>query len=863
MIKRLLLLTIFSFTLTSLAFGQLFEDFEQNQKLGYAAGTVEQSSGIWFLDDALIRSDGNGDLKNGNQSVRIRNGFLQMNFDFPDGATTFQFLAGNSSFSGDGGGILQAYISTDSGNSWSEIGDELVMTDDLELYEILVEESGSVRFRVNKVDGGRINIDDVYIEPFIELQDTPTVVLRRGNDNVENNAPIQFPATGTGTTRTVELQVSNNGEPDLEITEASLQNGEAFVIGSDITGTLASRESVTLSISFTPQTVDSFEDQLTISTNDPETPEFTLNLSGSALSEDDISTIADARELEFGTRVTVAGRVTVANEFEGPSFIQDETAGIAVFYGPMHAAVQRGDSVVVTGPVSEFNPIGGTPRTFLRQIASFDGDTDISFEIIDTAPVIPEPKAITLADMNAGNYEAQLVTISAISFLESGVFQGGTNYDITDPTNDGELRIDQNATDLVNASIPTEIIEITGVVDRFAGTYQLKPRDSNDLEIEVFEPVGDDVPKNETFDVVTWNIEWFGNNNGPDDLDLQMNNVIEVIKTIDADLYALQEISNEQRFFALVDSLEDYSGFWANYSSQTQNTAYLYRADVIDHIDSGLLEAGQVPFDWAFRLPLFFEFNATINGITRRIHSYNVHAKALSDEESYQRRQTASLRLKVYLDANRINENVMFIGDYNDQLTTSTFNNQDSPYKNFVDDDHYYTITQSLEERGFASYIAGQFRSMIDHITVTNELVDDHINGAERVENPNYIGSFISTTSDHAPVWTRFDFSRSLVSTEDEYISESPETFELNQNYPNPFNPTTNISFSVPERSDVTLKVYDVMGREVASIANSQTFTRGAHTLAFDASSLSSGMYIYRLTLDNGMSLSRKMMIVK
>ena len=863
MLKRLLFVSIFTLFITPLGFAQLFEDFEENQKLGYASGTVDQPTGTWFLDDALIRSDGSGDLKNGNQSVRIRGGLLQMNFDYPEGAVELSFLAGNSSFNGDGGGIIQAYISTDSGSNWTEIGNEITLTDSFQFYSIPLEETGDVRFRIDKTAGGRINIDDFSIEPYVELDDTPKIVVQQNNEPVLDSDQITFPSVAAGSSRSVDLKISNNGEPNLDITSVQLSTGTTFSVDTDITGTLASRESSTLTLTFAPSTVDDFFDVLTISTNDPDSPQFTLNLIGSAISEDDITPIAEARQLEFGTRVTVSGRVTVANEFSGPSFLQDNTAGIAVYWNPFHSAVQRGDSVIVTGPITEFNPIGGAAGDFTLQIAEYQGDNDITFEVIDTAPVTVEPQIITLAEMNTGSYESQLVTVTGVSFDESGAFQGGTNYPISDFSDSAELRIDQNATDLVNASIPGEPLEITGVVEEFNGTSQLKPRDSRDLEIEVFEPVGDDIPKDQTFDVVTWNVEWFGSSgNGPSDLDLQMNNVITVVKTIDADLYALQEISSETRFFALVDSLENYSGFWADYSSQSQNTAYLYKTSVINSISSGLLQAGQQEFDWAFRLPLFFEFDATVEGVTRRINAYNVHAKALADEASYDRRTLASLRLKVYLDNNKQSDNVLFLGDYNDKLYSSTYNNEVSPYSNFVADDNYFTVTGSLEQRGLNSYIAGQNQSMLDHITVTNDLIEDHIDGAQRVENPNYIGSYISTTSDHAPVWTRFDFSRSLVSI-DNPADESPRVFELNQNYPNPFNPTTNISFTLPERSAVSLKVYDVMGREVATLANGRTFTGGSHSLTFNASSLSSGMYIYRLTIDNGMTLSRKMMIVK
>lgn len=868
MIKRLLFTSLITLLFVAFSHAQLLENFEQGEKSFYGAANVELSTGTWFFNEALLGTAGN-DVKNGQQSVRIRAnggsmGILQMGFDYPEGANEISFFLGKSNFSGSQGAnsVLDLQYSNDGGSNWIDI-DRITAPADFELFTYPLAVEGDIRFRFLTVSGDRMNIDDLRIEPFAELNEDPTVEIRRGNDVINENSTIEFPAIAAGGNRTIDLQIINVGEPDLTVTGTSLSDGAVFTIVEDGTGTYESRNSGTISISFSPPSTGSFNDQLTISSNDPNSPEFTLNLEGSAISEDDVMPIVDARALEFGTRVTVAGRVSVADEFDGPVFIQDETAGIAVFYAPMHSAVQRGDSVIVTGPVSEFNPIGGEPRTFLRQIASYEGDTDISFEIVNVERELVQPKAITLLDMNAGGFESQLVTVSSVGFVAGGVFQGGQNYNITDPTDAGQLRIDQNATDLVNASIPTEPTEITGVVDRFSGTYQLKPRDSDDIEIEVFVPVGEDIPMDKTFDVVTWNIEWFGSaGNGPEDLDLQMNNVITVVKTIDADLYALQEIANETRFFALVDSLEEYSGFWADYSSQSQNTAYLFKTAVVDSVDSGLLTTLQQEYDWAFRLPLFFEFDATVEGQTRRIRSYNVHAKALADQESYNRRSDASLRLKVYLDSNRPNDNVLFIGDYNDKLNMSTFNDLDSPYQNFVNDDNYFTISKSLEDKGFASYIAGQNRSMIDHITVTNDLILDHINGAERVENPNYIGSYISTTSDHAPVWTRFDFTRSLVSTEDTF-TEAPSTFELDQNYPNPFNPTTNIRFSLSEASNVTVKIYDVMGREVASVANAEQFTSGSHTITFDASNLSSGMYIYRVTLANGASLSRKMMLIK
>lgn len=88
-----------------------------------------------------------------------------------------------------------------------------------------------------------------------------------------------------------------------------------------------------------------------------------------------------------------------------------------------------------------------------------------------------------------------------------------------------------------------------------------------------------------------------------------------------------------------------------------------------------------------------------------------------------------------------------------------------------------------------------------------------------------------------------------------------PEQISLNQNYPNPFNPTTNIEYSLNEASDVTLEVYNMTSQRVAVLENG-TQSAGTHTVSFDASSLSSGVYMYRLQAGNTV-LTRKMTLIK
>jgi len=128
----------------------------------------------------------------------------------------------------------------------------------------------------------------------------------------------------------------------------------------------------------------------------------------------------------------------------------------------------------------------------------------------------------------------------------------------------------------------------------------------------------------------------------------------------------------------------------------------------------------------------------------------------------------------------------------------------------------------------------------------------------------NYAGAFDG--SNWAAGWTALDaygFLGGGVVTDTEVDpAEVPNSITLNQNYPNPFNPTTQISFTLPQAQQVTLKVYDMLGREVATLANRKMFSSGMSTLNFNASNLSSGLYIYRLTSGN-VAVTRKMTLIK
>jgi photosystem II stability/assembly factor-like uncharacterized protein len=91
--------------------------------------------------------------------------------------------------------------------------------------------------------------------------------------------------------------------------------------------------------------------------------------------------------------------------------------------------------------------------------------------------------------------------------------------------------------------------------------------------------------------------------------------------------------------------------------------------------------------------------------------------------------------------------------------------------------------------------------------------------------------------------------------------TEIPENYSLSQNYPNPFNPSTKIKFSVAGTGNISIKVYDVMGKEVARVVD-QNLTPGEYTADFDASSLPTGTYFYRLTAGS-FTETKKLVLIK
>jgi hypothetical protein len=122
----------------------------------------------------------------------------------------------------------------------------------------------------------------------------------------------------------------------------------------------------------------------------------------------------------------------------------------------------------------------------------------------------------------------------------------------------------------------------------------------------------------------------------------------------------------------------------------------------------------------------------------------------------------------------------------------------------------------------------------------------------------------LGTAGDGGPdfTWLFDNISYSAVATDiNEATEELPTSVRLNHNYPNPFNPTTQIQFSLPTSENVRLDVFNTVGQLVATVVNG-SYTAGEHTVTFDASTLSSGLYVYRLQTSS-VTLTKKMTLMK
>ncbi len=165
----------------------------------------------------------------------------------------------------------------------------------------------------------------------------------------------------------------------------------------------------------------------------------------------------------------------------------------------------------------------------------------------------------------------------------------------------------------------------------------------------------------------------------------------------------------------------------------------------------------------------------------------------------------------------------------------------------------------TAETRGVAGAAQVQDVNVLAHHTLTagNKIAFFSFDPLSVDTQPDYYWFGEASVSPQVQTLKWFDVP-SAVQRENNNI---PGSFELSQNYPNPFNPSTTIKFSIPQTEKVVMKVYDMLGREVANLLN-ETKSAGNYTVSFDASKLASGVYVYSIQAGD-FKVSKKMMLLK
>jgi Family of unknown function (DUF5689)/Secretion system C-terminal sorting domain len=562
---------------------------------------------------------------------------------------------------------------------------------------------------------------------------------------------------------------------DLTVTAPAgyeISNTQASGYTSSLTFTPTSGlvSSKIIYVRLTGLTAGNFNGNITLSSSGLTTKN--IALSGSVVNQPTRTSIATVRSRSSGTNVFTGGRVTVATEFS-PSqiFVQDNSGGISVYNGTKNIAVeyalQLGDSVEIFGYKSTFSGL--------------DQITLLSLTKISTPQYMPTPLVINASEMAA--HEGELVTIQNVSFPGTGGnYAANTNYAF------GLFPVRILSTNGSNTIVGSPIQAATGNITGIAGVYnasvQLYPRFTADLSATGAAITDATFQDNNSLDVVTWNVEWFGHPTlGPSDNALQATNITTVLNTINADIYQVEEVSDSVGFKALVAGLSGYSCTCSpeySYSNVDadpygQRLCFVYKNSVFSNIQATPLltnfkydtllvtnyPSARSRFWASGRLPYLMTANVTLNGATRLMGFVAIHGRANTSaspaQEIYDMRKYDVEKLKELLDAQYPNLPFIMSGDFNDDLdeTVAFVPTNTSTFNNYINDGvNYNLFTLALSKAGAKSTVG--FTDMIDHIIGSNEMNNTLV--SMRVGTPQtYITSYGTRTTDHYPVMAKFN----------------------------------------------------------------------------------------------------------
>jgi endonuclease/exonuclease/phosphatase family metal-dependent hydrolase len=284
---------------------------------------------------------------------------------------------------------------------------------------------------------------------------------------------------------------------------------------------------------------------------------------------------------------------------------------------------------------------------------------------------------------------------------------------------------------------------------------ETSPLEAGITLVEAIPPFG----QPDTIDVATWNMEWFGSwHEGPSDEALQLAGARAVVSGLDLDLWAVEEVVSQSQFDDLLAGLP-LDGFLANdpsveggsyYGTGEQKVGIIYRPDLFEVISARTILRDE-SYAFAGRPPLEVEMREVGGG--EPFYVIVLHAKASRGFADWQRRRDGAVALADHLAGERAGDDVLLIGDYNDDLDESTRGSSPSPYADLVAS--YFFTTWSI---AVSDQPTTEFGGLpIDHALAAGRLADAYVPGSAAVfQADDYIDDYGQTTSDHLPVLMRF-----------------------------------------------------------------------------------------------------------
>ena len=344
----------------------------------------------------------------------------------------------------------------------------------------------------------------------------------------------------------------------------------------------------------------------------------------------------------------------------------------------------------------------------------------------------------------------------------------------------------------------------------------------------------------------------------PKNNETTINYVINTIGALDVDLLAIQEVSDINSFNQMIEILNSYDGFLE--SLWFAGLAYIYKPDLIQINSIYEIYTSSEYWNYFPRSPMVMDFNY----FDERIIVINNHFKCCgdglldfennTDEET--RRYNANYLLKEYIDTNLPDENVILLGDLNDDLLDISENNV---FQMILDDpDNYSFADIEIALGNDSDWSFPSWPSHLDHILITNELFDDFEDVNSDIQTikiddflPDGWSEYEENISDHRPVALK-------ISNNSLSINDYNKPDHLFMNSPNPFSTETIFTFN-STNTPSKIEIYDINGQRITSLK----ILVGQSSINFNTQVLSNGIYIAKLLSNNNVVTTRKLVVMK